>query len=111
MNESELRRQELLRQTRKLYNDHNELPAVHPRYGRICSSLYGDGRTAAEHSTSSGGSFYVRLVMVIGILCFVFYVCVDQSQAEIAQVSSSVIAEQIGQDMDADALIETLASP
>ena len=33
MNESELRRQELLRQTRKLYNDHNELPAVHPRYG------------------------------------------------------------------------------
>ena len=85
MNESELRRQELLRQTRKLYNDHNELPAVHPRYGRICSSLYGDG--------------------------FVFYVCVDQSQAEIAQVSSSVIAEQIGQDMDADALIETLASP
>ena len=61
MNESELRRQELLRQTRKLYNDHNELPAVHPRYGRICSSLYGD--------------------------------------------------EQIGQDMDADALIETLASP
>ena len=108
MNESELRRQELLRQTRKLYNDHNELPAVHPRYGRICSSLYGDGRTAA-HSTSSGGSFYVRLV--IGILCFVFYVCLDQSQAEIAQVSSSAIAEQIGQDMDADALIETLASP
>ena len=108
MNESELRRQELLRQTRKLYNDHNELPAVHPRYGRICSSLYGDGRTAAEHSTSSGGS-YVRLV--IGILCFVFYVCLDQSQAEIAQVSSSAIAEQIGQDMDADALIETLASP
>ena len=92
MNESELRRQELLRQTRKLYNDHNELPAVHPRYG-----------------TSSGGSFYVRLV--IGILCFVFYVCLDQSQAEIAQVSSSAIAEQIGQDMDADALIETLASP
>ena len=109
MNESELRRQELLRQTRKLYNDHNELPAVHPRYGRICSSLYGDGRTAAEHSTSSGGSFYVRLV--IGILCFVFYVCLDQSQAEIAQVSSSAIAEQIGQDMDADALVETLASP
>ena len=46
MNESELRRQELLRQTRKLYNDHNELPAVHPRYGRICSSLYGDGTRA-----------------------------------------------------------------
>ena len=48
---------------------------------------------------------------MIGILCFVFYVCLDQSRAEIAQVSSSVIAEQIGQDMDADALIETLASP
>ena len=110
MNESELRRQELLRQTRRLYSDHNEIPAVHPRYGRIFSSLCGDEQTAAaERSASSGGSFYVRLV--IGILCFVFYVCLDQSQAEIAQVSSSVIAEQIGQDMDADALIETLASP
>ena len=28
MNESELRRRELLRQTRRLYNDHNEIPAV-----------------------------------------------------------------------------------
>ena len=47
MNESELRRRELLRQTRRLYNDHNEIPAVHPRYGSICSSLYGDGQ---EHA-------------------------------------------------------------
>ena len=109
MNESELRRRELLRQTRKLYNDHNELPAVHPRYGRICSSLYGDGQTDRQPETAPASSFPIRLV--IGILCFAFYIWLDQSGTEVAQVSSSVIAEQIGQDMDADALIETLASP
>ena len=109
MNESELRRRELLRQTRRLYNDHNEIPAVHPRYGSICSSLYGDGQADRQPETARSGSFPIRLV--IGILCFAFYIWLDQSGTEVAQVSSSVIAEQIGQDMDAEALIETLASP
>ena len=109
MNESELRRRELLRQTRRLYNDHNEIPAVHPRYGSICSSLYGDGQADRQPETARSGSFPIRLVM--GILCFAFYVWLDQSGTKVAQVSSSVIVEQIGQDMDAEALIETLASP
>ena len=40
MNDSEMRRRELLRQTRKLYDDRRDIPAVHPRYGRIYHSLY-----------------------------------------------------------------------
>ena len=63
MNESELRRRELLRQTRRLYNDHNEIPAVHPRYGSICSSLYGDGQADRQSETARSGSFLIRLVI------------------------------------------------
>ena len=40
MNDSEMRRRELLRQTRRLYDDKREIPAVHPRYGRIYHNLY-----------------------------------------------------------------------
>lgn len=109
MNESEMRRRELLKQTRRLYNDHHEIPAVHPRYGRIYSNLYGNEHPGTRQTETSGNSFYIRLV--IGILCFVFYVYLDQTQAEIAQVSSTVIAEHIGQDTDMGAWMETWKTP
>lgn len=109
MNESEMRRRELLKQTRRLYNDHHEIPAVHPRYGRIYNNLYGSEPSGAQQTESSGNSFYIRLL--IGILCFVFYVYLDQSSAEIAQVNSTVIAEQIGQEADMDSWIEAWKTP
>lgn len=105
MNESEIRRRELLKQTRRLYNDKNEIPAIHPRYGRIYHNLYADEHINSEQNTAGGSSFYIRLVL--GILCFVFYIYLDQSRAEIAQVNSSVIAEQIGQNTDMETVIET----
>ena len=40
MNDSELRRRELLKQTRRLYQDSAAIPAVHPRYGHIYHELY-----------------------------------------------------------------------
>lgn len=101
MNDSELRRRELLRQTRKLYEDRKEIPAVHPRYGRIYHNLYSDD---SEEQPSSGGTFYIRLV--IGILCFVCFVYMDQSKAEIAQVNSTAIVNQIEKEMDTDAIVE-----
>lgn len=109
MNESEIRRRELLKQTRRLYNDNNEIPAIHPRYGRIYHNLYGGEHSGAQQNSSAGGTFYIRLL--IGILCFVFYVYLDQTSAEIAEFSSTVIADQIGQDTDMDTLIETWTSP
>lgn len=101
MNDSEMRRRELLRQTRRLYDDKRDVPAVHPRYGRIYHDLYENN---AEEQESSGGTFYIRLV--IGILCFVCFVYMDQSKAEIAQVDSTAIVNQIGKDMDTDAIME-----
>ena len=102
MNESEARRRELLRQTRKLYQDSSDIPAVHPRYGRIYHNLYENN---TEEQEPSGGTFYIRLV--IGILCFVCFVYMDQSKAEIAQVNSTAIVDQIGKEVDTDAIMET----
>ncbi|HIZ81336.1 MAG TPA: hypothetical protein H9722_04485 [Candidatus Mediterraneibacter pullistercoris] len=101
MNDSEMRRRELLKQTRKLYEDGRELPAVHPRYGRIYHDLYKENPQDQE---PSGGTFYIRLV--IGILCFVCFVYMDQSKAEIAEVNSTAIVNQIEKEVDADAIIE-----
>ena len=101
MNESEARRRELLRQTRKLYQDSSDIPAVHPRYGRIYHNLYENN---TEEQEPSGGTFYIRLV--IGILCFVCFVYMDQSKAEIAQVNSTAIVDQIEKDVDTEAIVE-----
>ena len=105
MNDSEMRRRELLRQTRRLYDDKKEIPAVHPRYGRIYHDLYENN---TEEQEPSGGTFYIRLV--IGILCFVCFVYMDQSKAEIAQVNSVAIVNQIEKDVDTDAIVEAWKS-
>lgn len=101
MNDSEMRRRELLRQARRLYDDKREIPAVHPRYGRIYHDLYENN---TEEQEPSGGTFYIRLV--IGILCFVCFVYMDQSEAEIAEVNSTAIVDQIEKDVDTDAIVE-----
>lgn len=101
MNDSEMRRIELLRQTRKLYDDRREIPAVHPRYGNIYHSLYD---SEEEEQTSYGNSFYIRLV--IGILCFVCFVYMDQSKVSVAEVDSTAIVHQIEKNVDADTIKE-----
>ena len=101
MNDSEMRRRELLRQTRKLYNERQDIPAVHPRYGRIYHNLYGAGDDGAEQVK---GSFYLRLV--IGILCFICFVYMDQSKAEVAQVNSTTIVNQIEKTVDDETVKE-----
>ena len=101
MNDSEMRRRELLKQTRRLYDDKREIPAVHPRYGRIYHDLY---ENHTEEQEPSGGTFYIRLV--IGILCFVCFVYMDQSEAKIAEVNSTAIVDQIEKDVDTDAIVE-----
>ena len=66
MNDSEARRRELLRQTRKLYDEKREIPAIHPRYGRIYQDLYKDNE---KPEGSSGGSFYIRLAIGHSLFC------------------------------------------
>ena len=101
MNDSEMRRRELLRQTRKLYDERREVPAVHPRYGSVYHSLYDDEE---EERTSLAGSFYIRLV--IGILCFAGFVYMDQSKVSVVEVDSTAIVNQIEKNVDADTIKE-----
>lgn len=101
MNESEMHRRELLKQARRLYEDRREIPAVHPRYGRIYHDLYPENKGMKEQT---GGSFYLRLV--IGILCFICFVYMDQSSAGVAEVNSDSITEEIGKDLDLEKIAE-----
>lgn len=101
MNDSEMRRKELLRQTKRLYDERRDIPAVHPRYGRIYHDLYHKEEGQKEQT---GGSFYLRLV--IGILCFICFVYMDQSNAGVAEVNSTSIVNQIEKDIDMDTVME-----
>lgn len=89
MNDPEARRRELLRQTRKLYDDDRFIPAIHPRYGSIYRELYGND----EDGQGTGGSFFVRLG--IGLICFAFYIWMDTSGASVINVNSGKVVEQI----------------
>ena len=101
MNDSEVRRRELLRQTRKLYDDKQEIPAVHPRYGSLYHDLYDE---KAEKQNSQSSSFYIRLV--VSILCFICFVYMDQSNVSVAEVDSTAIVHQIEQDLDVESIRE-----
>lgn len=92
MNESEARRRELLRQTRRLYSEDGFVPAVHPRYGHIYHDLYEDGQEPQKNS------FFFRLSL--GILCFICYVWMDYGKIDVAHVSSEQIVNQIEKQID-----------
>lgn len=102
MNDAEMRRRELLKQTKRLYDERRDIPAVHPRYSRIYQNLYHEEEIQQDQI---GGSFYLRLV--IGILCFICFVYMDQSNAGVAEVNSTSIVDQIEKDFDMDTVIET----
>lgn len=101
MNDSELRRQELLRKTRKLYDEKREIPAVHPRYGNIYHDLY--GKDSADNETEYSGGFWIRLVL--GILVFICFVCMDQNGLHFADINSQKIIDKIQEDSDGETLI------
>ena len=55
MNDAQLRRRELLRQTKQLYGERETVPPIHPRYGNLC-------KEQDEGGEEAGGSFYMRHV-------------------------------------------------
>ena len=92
-------RRDLLRQTRKLYDENTSLPAVHPRYGNLIHELYDKEGQEEPHS-----SFFIRAAL--GILCFVCYVCIDTNKIEVAEVGSEQIVNQIEKQKNVEALEE-----
>lgn len=99
MNESEERRRELLRQTRRLYGEEKGIPLVHPRYGNIRGEY-----KMEEEELTAGNSFLLRLG--IGLLCFACFVWMDHGKVKIADVSSDQITNQIEKQMNLEELEE-----
>ena len=99
MTEEQLRRKELLRQAKQLSGDRDSFPPIHPRYGNLCTE---QSENASSEDTS--GSFYMRLV--IGILCFIFFVYMDQNHIEVANVNSTKIINEIERNVDMETVKE-----
>ena len=88
MNESDARRRELLRQTRRLYHETGRsTPVIHPRYGNLTTSVTEDD-AAEDHS------FFVS-VWDVSILCFACFVWMDYGKIEVAEVNSGRILNGI----------------
>lgn len=88
MNESQERREELLRMSRQKWRK-GSIPAVHPRYQHVYRGLYG------EHSSeeNGGSSFFTR--MFISFLIFGMFVATDYTGEKIWKYTPSQIVSQI----------------
>lgn len=93
MNDSEKRRRKLLEQTRDMYSDKRNPPAVHPRYGAAYSRLY-EGETGDVVS----GTFVIRTFLCV--MLFAAFVVMDYEDSKILHVSSDQIVEEITTDVD-----------
>lgn len=103
MNESEKRRRDLLKQTRQLYADSVNIPAVHPRYTGLYHGLYGTGEQK-EKAPSQTNSFYLRLFLsLILFFCFLY---MDEYDLRIAEADCKMIIQQINRNQDMDSLKE-----
>ena len=88
MNESQERREELLRMSRQKWRK-GSIPAVHPSYQHVYRGLYG------EHSSeeNGGSSFFAR--MFISFLIFGMFVAADYTGEKIWKYTPSQIVSQI----------------
>lgn len=87
MNDSEARRRELLKQTRRLYHETGRNASfIHPRYGNQTSAV-------TEEDPMEDHSFLFRLGL--SILCFVCFVWMDYGKIEVAEVDTGRILNQI----------------
>ena len=103
MNSSEKRRKELLEQTRRLYSDRREPPAVHPRYGAAYHKLYAD----ENEPDSPAGTFGLRIFLAF--LLFAGFVTMDRQEYKVLQVDSDRIVQEIQADTDAAELWKNLS--
>ncbi|XCP83749.1 hypothetical protein ABXS75_11745 [Roseburia hominis] len=92
MNDSQKRREQLLRETRNLYRT-SQIPAVHPRYSAANHFLYGeDAKT--EGSSSLGARIFISLLL------FVIFASADYQGEKIWKLKPSQIVSQIQNQPD-----------
>lgn len=101
MNSSEKRRKELLEQTRRLYSDRKEPPAIHPRYGALYNRLY-----EGEEEYYTPGTFGVRVFLCL--LLFAAFVTMDKQEYQLFHMDSGQLVNEITADFDVAQVWEEL---
>ncbi len=91
MNDTQRRRQQLLRQMRSTYGEQTILPAVHPRYRASYRELY-------EEDEIENSTLGIRVVLCI--LLFVAFTVLEQHQDTIQSIDSDRIANEIHREVD-----------
>lgn len=91
MNDTQRRRQQLLKQMRDTYDDRREIPAIHPRYRASYQQLY-DEENVENHT------FGIRVVLCI--LLFVAFTVLEQNHNTIMKFDSDRIANEIHREFD-----------
>lgn len=100
MNDSEKCRRNLLEQTRQMYSDRGNPPAVHPRYGAAYNRLY------EEDVQSTPGTFGIRVFLCL--MLFAAFAAMDYKGSEIMNVNCERITEEITTDIDVEEVWKNL---
>ena len=87
MTETERRRNELLRETRKIYNEKYAPPAIHPRYQNAYQSIYKTNPRERQNST-----FLARLLIAI-LLFGAFFAANQKGLKEAETVANEITSE------------------
>lgn len=93
MNEIEMRRLQLLENTRNSYNNKYSPPAIHPRYHAAYSSLYKD----EEKTTYMKHTWFIRCV--VAIIIFTLFFVMNKQNEQIGTIDSAVIVHEIKRDL------------
>lgn len=95
MNDSALRRKQLLEETRKLYSDSESTPLIHPRF-----NVFRDynGEVIADSEEQEVSSFKFRLV--IAAIVFASFVTMDYYGYAIGNYDSNDVMEVISTEID-----------
>lgn len=96
MNQTELRRQQLLEETRNLYSDKYKTAAIHPRYG----SRYSEPDVSKKESK---GTFGIR--MILCILLFAMFLTMDYTNNTMFHISSSSVKDAIAKHWEMDDML------
>lgn len=97
MNESQKRREQLLRDTRSQYSSRRQIPAVHPRYGAVYKNLYGED-TDAPYST-------LGIRIAICLILFGLFAAADYKDELIYKYTPTQIVSEIGKQPDFSAFL------
>lgn len=100
MTDTEKRRMDLLAQTRNMYQDRRQIPAVHPRYGNVYRNLYGsNGMNGEEEKTNKReSSFRVRVILALFI--FAIYASADYNGMTVGDVTQEDILQVLSYNIE-----------